>query len=186
MASVKKITMREYNGTDYDTLYPKTIASQVDGVYTKEESISASTRTALSLAANATPDAALAKIAQQLSGILTVETISYTQMSSWVASGYALSIGNAYRLYDGTVILLANINTYGSLTRGKTIMTIPEGYRPNRQLKFCAITSASGRDEHPIAAEIAENGSIWPLVAESNSIDITIILYYPTGGVSGG
>lgn len=37
MASVKKITMREYNGTDYDTLYPKTIASQVDGVYNKTE-----------------------------------------------------------------------------------------------------------------------------------------------------
>ena len=37
MASAKKITMREYNGTDYDTLYPKTIASQVDGVYNKTE-----------------------------------------------------------------------------------------------------------------------------------------------------
>ena len=37
MASVKKITMREYNGTDYDTLYPKTIANQVDGVYNKTE-----------------------------------------------------------------------------------------------------------------------------------------------------
>ena len=37
MASVKKITMREYNGTDYDTLYPKTIASQVEGVYNKTE-----------------------------------------------------------------------------------------------------------------------------------------------------
>lgn len=37
MASVKNITMREYNGTDYDTLYPKTIASQVDGVYNKTE-----------------------------------------------------------------------------------------------------------------------------------------------------
>lgn len=37
MASVKKIIMHEYNGTDYDTLYPKTIASQVDGVYNKTE-----------------------------------------------------------------------------------------------------------------------------------------------------
>ena len=72
MASVKKITMREYNGTDYDTLYPKTIASQVDGVYNKEESISASTRTALGLATNATPDAALAEIARQLSERMTL------------------------------------------------------------------------------------------------------------------
>lgn len=37
MASVKNITMHEYNGTDYDTLYPKTIASQVDGVYSQTE-----------------------------------------------------------------------------------------------------------------------------------------------------
>lgn len=32
MATNKNITMRQYNGTDYDTLYPKTIASQVEGL----------------------------------------------------------------------------------------------------------------------------------------------------------
>lgn len=32
MATNKNITMKQYNGTDYDTLYPKTIASQVDGL----------------------------------------------------------------------------------------------------------------------------------------------------------
>ena len=32
MATNKNITMKQFNGTDYDTLYPKTIASQVDGV----------------------------------------------------------------------------------------------------------------------------------------------------------
>lgn len=37
MASTKKITMREFNGTDYDTLYPKTIASQIPDVYSKAE-----------------------------------------------------------------------------------------------------------------------------------------------------
>ena len=41
-------------------------------VYTKEESISASTRTALSLSETATPDAALAEIAQQLSDRMTL------------------------------------------------------------------------------------------------------------------
>ena len=33
MASEKNITMRQFNGTDYDTLYPKTLASQIDGVF---------------------------------------------------------------------------------------------------------------------------------------------------------
>lgn len=32
MATNKNITMRQYNGTDYDTLYPKTTASQVEGL----------------------------------------------------------------------------------------------------------------------------------------------------------
>lgn len=31
MATNKNITMKQYNGTDYDTLYPKTKVSQVDG-----------------------------------------------------------------------------------------------------------------------------------------------------------
>ena len=33
MASEKNITMRQFNGTDYDTLYPKTVVSQIDGVF---------------------------------------------------------------------------------------------------------------------------------------------------------
>ena len=33
MATEKNITMKQFNGTDYDTLYPKTIASQVDGIF---------------------------------------------------------------------------------------------------------------------------------------------------------
>lgn len=32
MATTKKITMREFNGTDYDTLYPKTIVNQVENL----------------------------------------------------------------------------------------------------------------------------------------------------------
>lgn len=37
MVTNKNITMRQYNGVDYDTLYPKTIASQIDDVYSKDE-----------------------------------------------------------------------------------------------------------------------------------------------------
>lgn len=37
MATNKNITMRQYNGVDYDTLYPKTIAAQIDDVYSKDE-----------------------------------------------------------------------------------------------------------------------------------------------------
>ena len=76
------IQMNKYNAlnVEYDQLYPATKIENVDGlntalqkkadsssVYTKSESISASTRTALGLAQTATPDAALAEIARQLS-----------------------------------------------------------------------------------------------------------------------
>ena len=32
MAATKNITMKQFNGTDYDTLYPKTVYNQVSGV----------------------------------------------------------------------------------------------------------------------------------------------------------
>lgn len=35
MATNKNITMRQYNGTDYDTLYPKTTLNQVEGASTQ-------------------------------------------------------------------------------------------------------------------------------------------------------
>ena len=37
MATTKNITMKQFNGTDYDTLYPKTVAAQIDDVYSKSE-----------------------------------------------------------------------------------------------------------------------------------------------------
>lgn len=37
MATNKNITMKQFNGVDYDTLYPKTIAAQIDDVYNKNE-----------------------------------------------------------------------------------------------------------------------------------------------------
>ena len=45
MASEKNITMRQYNGVDYDTLYPKTKVEQVvgmDGYFTKDQTLSSS------------------------------------------------------------------------------------------------------------------------------------------------
>lgn len=59
MASEKKITMHEYNGTDYNTLYPKTIAEQVEGIYSKEDVLSNDTKALYGLADSAVPDNAL-------------------------------------------------------------------------------------------------------------------------------
>lgn len=56
MATNKNITMKQFNGVDYDTLYPKTIASQVDDVYSKSETLSNSTQSIMGLGNDATPD----------------------------------------------------------------------------------------------------------------------------------
>lgn len=56
MATNKNITMKQFNGTDYDTLYPKTIVEQVDGVYNKQEVIEDTTKSMFGYGSSAIPD----------------------------------------------------------------------------------------------------------------------------------
>lgn len=67
MASEKKITMREYNGTDYDTLYPKTIPEQIEGLddmfYTKDQTLVDGVKALYELNSTATPNDIFAKLA---------------------------------------------------------------------------------------------------------------------------
>ena len=56
MASEKNITMRQYNGVDYDTLYPKTKVEQVEGAYTQQQILSDSTKALYGLDSGAVPD----------------------------------------------------------------------------------------------------------------------------------
>ena len=88
MATNKNITMKQFNGTDYDTLYPKTVAAQIDDVYskdetypksplytqsqlyTKEEILADSTNTMFGLDANAVPDDIFSKLSIQMNEIV--------------------------------------------------------------------------------------------------------------------
>ena len=56
MATNKNITMKQFNGTDYDTLYPKTIVEQVDGVYNKQEILEDTTKSMFGYGSSAIPD----------------------------------------------------------------------------------------------------------------------------------
>ena len=56
MATTKNITMKQFNGTDYDTLYPKTKVEQVEGAYTQQQILANSTKTMFGLDENAVPD----------------------------------------------------------------------------------------------------------------------------------
>ena len=56
MATNKNITMKQFNGTDYDTLYPKTKVEQVEGAYTQQQILADSTKTMFGLGTDAVPD----------------------------------------------------------------------------------------------------------------------------------
>lgn len=56
MATEKNIVMKEFNGTDYDTLYPKTIGTQVDGIFTSKQTLTNNTKTLYGLGTDAVPD----------------------------------------------------------------------------------------------------------------------------------
>lgn len=56
MATEKNIVMKEFNGTDYDTLYPKTIGTQVDGIFTAEQTLTSNTKAFYGLGTDAVPD----------------------------------------------------------------------------------------------------------------------------------
>lgn len=56
MATEKNIVMKEFNGTDYDTLYPKTIGTQVDGIFTAEQTLTNNTLALYGLGTDTVPD----------------------------------------------------------------------------------------------------------------------------------
>lgn len=56
MATNKNITMKQFNGTDYDTLYPKTKVEQVEDAYAQQQILADSTKTLYGLGADAVPD----------------------------------------------------------------------------------------------------------------------------------
>lgn len=68
MATDKNITMKQYNGVDYDTLYPKTILSQIDGMsdfyFNKNQTLTSATAAQFVNAAVSVPDDALSYLGQ--------------------------------------------------------------------------------------------------------------------------
>lgn len=62
MATNKNITMKQFNGVDYDTLYPKTKVEQVEGAYTQQQILSDATKVLYGLGANAVPNDVLSLI----------------------------------------------------------------------------------------------------------------------------
>ena len=92
MATTKNITMRQFNGTDYDTLYPKTVAAQVDGVYSQQQILSDATKTLYGLGSSATPDDVFVASVEANTGYIYITT----KTSSGVVAGIPIMIDGVY------------------------------------------------------------------------------------------
>ena len=71
MATEKNITMKQFNGTDYDTLYPKTKVEQVEDAYSQQQILADSTKGLYGLGADAVPDDVFKTLGAEL--IVTTE-----------------------------------------------------------------------------------------------------------------
>ena len=88
MATNKNITMKQFNGTDYDTLYPKTIASQIPDVYSKTDTITAETLSQLGLSADKLPNDAFQQIKTLIDNVqLSTDSKAKIQTGSYVGTG---------------------------------------------------------------------------------------------------
>ena len=87
LASEKNITMKHFNGTDYDTLYPKTIASQIPDVYSKSETYPKSQLyTQSQLYTRSQIDSMMNAINNALDGKARIQTGSYVGTGTYGAS----------------------------------------------------------------------------------------------------
>ena len=88
MATEKNITMKQFNGTDYDTLYPKTIASQIPDVYSKTNTITTETLAQLGLTADKLPNDAFQQIKTLIDSIqASTDSKVRIQTGSYVGTG---------------------------------------------------------------------------------------------------
>lgn len=88
MATNKNITMKRFNGADYDTLYPKTIVEQVKGAYTKRQILTSATASLYGLGASAVPDDVLATARSLISTAQsTADSRSKIATGSYIGTG---------------------------------------------------------------------------------------------------
>ena len=119
MATEKNITMKQFNGTDYDTLYPKTKVEQVDGAYSQQQILANSTKVLYGLGNDAVPD----DIFQMLGGFRTVIHVFAT-------AGASISMSKGEKTFTATADSEGMADLYPSefgkwtVTAGSTSKTI--------------------------------------------------------------
>ena len=118
MATEKNITMKQFNGTDYDTLYPKTKLEQVEGAYTQQQILSDSTKGLYGLDSGAVPDDAFIALTNCFAQILV--TTSPNTVVTASLNGKTVSATS-----DSSGLAILKIPGFGTWTVGATISGIP-------------------------------------------------------------
>ena len=118
MATNKNITIKQFNGTDYDTLYPKTIASQIPDVYSKTNTITAETLSQLGLSADKLPNDAFQQIKTLIDNVQSsTDSKARIQTGSYVGTGTYGANNPCSLTFDFTpsLVIIYNKNTGGLL-----------------------------------------------------------------------
>ena len=97
MATNKNITMKQFNGTDYDTLYPKTKVEQVEGAYTQQQILSDSTKGLYGFESDAVPDDAFVALKNLINGI-SASSIGAARIEIGSYTGTGVNTGTAKTL----------------------------------------------------------------------------------------
>ena len=97
MATNKNITMKQFNGADYDTLYPKTKVEQVEGAYTQQQILADSTKTLFGLETGAVPDEAFVALKSLINGI-SASSIGAARIEIGSYTGTGVNTGTAKTL----------------------------------------------------------------------------------------
>ena len=174
MATNKNITMKQFNGTDYDTLYPKTIASQVDGVYNKTEILTAATAALYGLPNTAVPDEVLAllqpivydtKAAVEKRGNCQLYSTTYTGTGTYGFNNpCSLTFPKLPYLFlvnapDGEILLaLRGVENYQELNSGSNV------YFPGR-LTWTGTTVKWYTNSNYAHVQMNESGKLYHVLA---------------------
>lgn len=125
MATNKNITMKQFNGTDYDTLYPKTVAAQIPDVFSQSETVNAEMLSKYGLGASGTPNDVFGVLSRFQNGLgneyvwekgTYIDNLGTESTSSW--QGICQSYPSTANLYyaDTLYDLLKETGTYKILT----------------------------------------------------------------------
>ena len=114
MATNKNITMKQFNGRDYDTLYPKTKVEQVEGAYSQQQILSDSTKGLYGLGNSAVPDDAFVALTNCFAQIL-VTTSPNTEVTASL-NGKTVSATS-----DSSGLAILKIPGFGTWTISVTI-----------------------------------------------------------------